>query len=160
MYHNQIEFKGSFYYHCQKKDQVKDTMLSNVFCGWEQAVDVDREKDKDCKQLVHMADSHMTCKQCGLALRRRKNNMTFLAHKLLHCLSEGKLIILNTIHYKSSQDISRNMIRSFKGNTGFCATPHLPVHNSQSHPTPDQTNKKQMQMNNLINYVNTSRVNC
>ena len=50
------------------------------------AVDVDREKDKDCKQLVHMADSHMTCKQCGLALSRRKNNMTFLAHKLLTLL--------------------------------------------------------------------------
>ena len=50
------------------------------------AVDIDREQDKDCKQLVHMADSHMTCKQCGLALRRRKNNMTFLAHKLLAAL--------------------------------------------------------------------------
>ena len=126
MCHNQIVFKGSFYYHCQKKDQVKDTMLSNVFCGWEQAVDVDREKDKDCKQLVHMADSHMTCKQCGLALRRRKNNMTFLAHKL-HCLSEGKLIIVNTIHYKSSQDISRNMIRSFLGQYRFlCNLPFNP----------------------------------
>ena len=86
-----------------------------------------------------MADSHMTCKQCGLALRRRKNNMAFLAHKQLHCLSEGKLIIVITIHYKSSEDISRHMIR-----TGLCATPHLGMHNSQSHPSPDQTNKKKL----------------
>ena len=71
--------------------------------------------------------------------------MTFLAHKQLHCHSEGKLIIVViTIHYKPSQDISRQMIRSFKGNTCFCATPYLGVHNSQSHPTPDQTNKKKI----------------
>ena len=92
--------KVSFYYSCQKKDQIKYTILLSIFCGQEHS-SRRRQEERKRVQLVHMADSHMTCKQCGLALRRRKNNMTFLAHKLVvHCLSKRKLIIVNTIHYK------------------------------------------------------------
>ena len=46
----------------------------------------------------------------GLAFKMEKNNMTFLAHKLAHSPTKRKLIIVDTIHYNTSQNIKSEVV--------------------------------------------------